>query len=326
MKNSKSLKRFNLSAFIWLVLALAGYFILAYLLDVRILRKSHEIVVISILINIILAASINLVLGVAGLFTLGHAGFMSIGAYCVAITLQKVSGYAGLFLGMGIGVVLTLVVALIVAIPTLRLKGDYLAIATLGAAEIIRIIIVNLDKFTGGPIGISNIEKVPNFTMIYFFAIIILYVLTALRNSRFGRAWNGVREDEIASQAMGLNLTRNKVSAFLISAMVASIAGGLYASYFALIKPEMFGFQKSIDILVIVVLGGLGSFTGTVVAAILIEMINLVFASFAQERVIIYSILLVVMMVFKPGGLLGTYEISIKKLLERREKHDTTLR
>lgn len=326
MKNSKSLKRFNLSAFIWLVLALAGYFILAYLLDVRILRKSHEIVVISILINIILAASINLVLGVAGLFTLGHAGFMSIGAYCVAITLQKVSGYAGLFLGMGIGVVLTLVVALIVAIPTLRLKGDYLAIATLGAAEIIRIIIVNLDKFTGGPIGISNIEKVPNFTVIYFFAIIILYVLTALRNSRFGRAWNGVREDEIASQAMGLNLTRNKVSAFLISAMVASIAGGLYASYFALIKPEMFGFQKSIDILVIVVLGGLGSFTGTVVAAILIEMINLVFASFAQERVIIYSILLVVMMVFKPGGLLGTYEISIKKLLERREKHDTTLR
>jgi branched-chain amino acid transport system permease protein len=326
MKNSKSSKRFNLSAFIWLVLALAGYFILAYLLDVRILRKSHEIVVISILINIILAASINLVLGVAGLFTLGHAGFMSIGAYSVAITLQKVSGYAGLFLGMGIGVVLTLVVALIVAIPTLRLKGDYLAIATLGAAEIIRIIIVNLDKFTGGPIGISNIEKVPNFTMIYFFAIIILYVLTALRNSRFGRAWNGVREDEIASQAMGLNLTRNKVSAFLISAMVASIAGGLYASYFALIKPEMFGFQKSIDILVIVVLGGLGSFTGTVVAAILIEMINLVFASFAQERVIIYSILLVVMMVFKPGGLLGTYEISIKKLLERREKHDTTLR
>ena len=326
MKNSKSLKRFNLSAFIWLVLALSGYFILAYLLDVRILRKSHEIVVISILINIILAASINLVLGVAGLFTLGHAGFMSIGAYSVAITLQKVSGYAGLFLGMGIGVVLTLVVALIVAIPTLRLKGDYLAIATLGAAEIIRIIIVNLDKFTGGPIGISNIEKVPNFTMIYFFAIIILYVLTALRNSRFGRAWNGVREDEIASQAMGLNLTRNKVSAFLISAMVASIAGGLYASYFALIKPEMFGFQKSIDILVIVVLGGLGSFTGTVVAAILIEMINLVFASFAQERVIIYSILLVVMMVFKPGGLLGTYEISIKKLLERREKHDTTLR
>lgn len=326
MKNSKSSKRFNLSAFIWLVLALAGYFILAYLLDVRILRKSHEIVVISILINIILAASINLVLGVAGLFTLGHAGFMSIGAYCVAITLQKVSGYTGLFLGMGIGVVLTLVVALLVAIPTLRLKGDYLAIATLGAAEIIRIIIVNLDKFTGGPIGISNIEKVPNFTMIYFFAIIILYVLTALRNSRFGRAWNGVREDEIASQAMGLNLTRNKVSAFLISAMVASIAGGLYASYFALIKPEMFGFQKSIDILVIVVLGGLGSFTGTVVAAILIEMINLVFASFAQERVIIYSILLVVMMVFKPGGLLGTYEISIKKLLERREKHDTTLR
>lgn len=326
MKNSKSSKRINLSAFIWLVLALAGYFILAYLLDVRILRKSHEIVVISILINIILAASINLVLGVAGLFTLGHAGFMSIGAYSVAITLQKVSGYAGLFLGMGIGVVLTLVVALIVAIPTLRLKGDYLAIATLGAAEIIRIIIVNLDKFTGGPIGISNIEKVPNFTMIYFFAIIILYVLTALRNSRFGRAWNGVREDEIASQAMGLNLTRNKVSAFLISAMVASIAGGLYASYFALIKPEMFGFQKSIDILVIVVLGGLGSFTGTVVAAILIEMINLVFASFAQERVIIYSILLVVMMVFKPGGLLGTYEISIKKLLERREKHDTTLR
>lgn len=326
MRKQKSTKRINISALIWLVLAFAGYFILSYLLDARILRKSHEIVVISILLNIILAASINLVLGVAGLFTLGHAGFMSIGAYSVAITLQKVPGMSGLLLGIGIGLVITTIVSLIVAIPTLRLKGDYLAIATLGVAEIIRIIIVNLDKYTGGPIGISNIEQIPNFTMIYFVAVVILYFLTALRNSRFGRAWNGVREDEIASQAMGLNLTKNKVGAFLISALVASIAGGLYASYFALIKPEMFGFQKSIDILVIVVLGGLGSFTGTVVAAILIELINLIFASFAQERVIIYSILLVVMMVFKPGGLLGTYEISFKKLLERRAKNDTTLR
>ena len=319
MKKTPMGRRLNKGTLAWIILSLLGYFVISYLFDVRILKKSQEIVIISILINIMLAASLNLILGVAGQFSLGHAGFMSIGAYCVAITLKNIPGTLGFFLGMGIGVVVTAIVSLIVAIPTLRLKGDYLAIATLGVAEIIRIIIVNFDKVTGGSIGISGIERIPNFTMIYFFTILTLFVLTALRNSRFGRAWHGVREDEIASQAMGLNITQNKVSAFLIGAVMASIAGALYASYFTLIQPSMFDFNKSIDILVIAVLGGLGSFTGTVVSAIVIGLINLIFQSFAQERVIIYSILLIVMMVFKPGGLLGNHEFSFKKLLERRD-------
>lgn len=310
----QSNKRINLGTVLWLLLAVGGLIIFNILFKTGTLKRSSEIAIITVLINIMLAASLNLILGVAGQFSLGHAGFMAIGAYSVAIVLQKLPSTIGFFLGIVVGLVVTSIVSLIVAIPTLRLKGDYLAIATLGVAEIIRIVITNFSSLTGGPIGMRNIHSVPDFNMIYIFTVISLVILTSLRNSRFGRAWKGVQEDEIASSAMGINLTQKKVTAFLIGAMVASVAGAIFASYFTMIQPVSFDFNKSVDILVIVVLGGLGSFTGTVISASVIGFINVFFQSFAQERVIIYSVLLIVMMIFKPGGLLGDHEISLRKI------------
>lgn len=321
MKHSR---RLNVGTLTWILVGVIGLIAMNLLFGMGLLRRSHEIAIMSILINIILAASLNLILGVAGQFSLGHAGFMAIGAYSVAMTLQYVSGYLGFILAVFIGLVISALVSLIVAIPTLRLKGDYLAIATLGIAEMIRIIIINLGDFTGGAIGISNIPRFPNFTMLYIATGLSLYILSALKNSRFGRVWHGVKEDEIASNAMGIDLTKNKVAAFTIGALFASLSGSLYASYYTIIQPSLFDFNKSVDILVIAVLGGLGSFTGTVLSAITIGLINLFFQSFAQERIIIYSILLIVMMIFKPNGLLGDYELSFKKLLRRRKAHDPT--
>ncbi len=310
----KTSKRINSGTLIWILIAAIGLVLFNFLIAKGILKRSSEIAIITVLINIMLASSLNLILGVAGQFSLGHAGFMAIGAYSVAIVMAKMPSTLGFVLGILAGLVITTIVSLIVAIPTLRLKGDYLAIATLGVAEIIRIVITNLNDITGGAIGMRNIHKVPNFSMIYIATVITLVILTMLRNSRFGRAWKGVQEDEIASAAMGINLTRKKVSAFLIGALIASVAGAIFASYFTIIQPVTFDFNKSVDILVIVVLGGLGSFTGTVLSASVIGFINVFFQGFAQERVIIYSILLIVMMIFKPGGLLGSLEISFKNI------------
>ena len=316
MKN----KRFKPSTFMWIFLSIFLLGTTNFLFAQRILRKSHEIALISVLIDIILAASLNLILGVAGQFSLGHAGFMAIGAYSVGIVLNLVPGYLGFGLGLIVGLIVTALVSLIVAIPTLRLKGDYLAIATLGISEMIRIIITNLGDFTGGARGLKGIERIPNLNMIFIITIITLAILSLLRNSRFGRTWKGIQEDDIASAAMGINITKKKVNAFLVGALFASIAGGIYASYFTVIQPNLFDFNKSVDILVISVLGGLGSFTGTVISAVVLGLINLIFQSFAQERVIVYSLLLIMMMIFKPGGLLGDKELSFKRFDKEGEK------
>lgn len=316
---SKQNKRFNKATIIWIILAISAFILFNVLFNSKILRKSHEIAIVSILIDIILATSLNLILGIAGQFSLGHAGFMAIGAYSSAIILSFFPSALGFGLAILIGGFISIIVALIVAIPTLRLKGDYLAIATLGVAEIIRIIIVNLGNLTGGAIGLRNITRVVNFNVIYIITIIILILLTTLKNSRYGRAWGSILEDEIASSAMGINTFSKKVSAFIIGAIIASIAGAIYASYFTIIQPAFFDFSKSVDILTIAVLGGLGSFSGTIISAIIIGLINIIFQSFAQERIIIYSLLLIIMMIFKPSGLLGKYEFSFRKKGETHE-------
>ena len=319
----KKTRRITKPTVSWILFALIGFIVLTVLFNVGILKRSHQIAIIAIMINIILAASLNLILGIAGQFSLGHAGFMSIGAYSVALTLQKIPSYWGFIIGILVGFLITGIVSLIVSIPTLRLKGDYLAIATLGISEIIRIVIVNFESITGGARGITSIPRYPTFGFIYLMTILTLYILSALKNSRFGRAWYGVQEDDLASSALGLNLTQQKVSAFLVGALFASLAGAIYASYYTIIQPSLFDFNKSVDILVIAVLGGLGSFTGTVISAITIGLINLIFQKYAQERVIIYSILLIVMMIFKPGGLLGKYELSFRRIWKRREQDAT---
>ena len=284
-----------------------------------ILGSYHQITLYNICINIILAVSLNLIIGICGQFSLGHAGFMCIGAYSAAIVVRSMGNMMGFGLGILVGLIISSIAALIVSIPTLRLRGDYLAIATLGFAEIIRIAVLNMD-ITNGAAGLTGIPKLTTWPLLFVLMVISVVIVTNFGRSRQGRACISVREDEIASEAMGINTTRYKTTAFVVGAMLASVAGALYACNFYVIKPDLFTFNKSIDILVMVVFGGMGSITGSVIAAVFIGILNTVLQSFASLRMIIYGVVLVAIMIFRPSGLLGTKEFTFSALLNRRKK------
>lgn len=319
------MKQLNRNNAGWLIITVIGILILYFGISSGLITPFYQITLMSILINIILATGLNLIIGFSGQFSLGHAGFMAIGAYSGAIIGDQVEGMGGFLLGLLVGSILSMVVALLVGIPTLRLKGDYLAIATLGVAEIIRIIIINLPDLTNGARGISGIAfpfaSNLSFIMMAFAAVVITTILTVnyIRSSP-GRATISIREDEIASESMGVNTTFYKVAAFMIGAATASIAGSLYGSFFSVINPSDFNFQRSIDILIIVVFGGIGSITGTFVAAILLGILNTSLQPLGDLRMIFYAIALIAIMVFRPGGLLGTKEFTISALLNRKKK------
>ncbi|KRL37509.1 branched-chain amino acid ABC transporter, permease protein [Liquorilactobacillus uvarum DSM 19971] len=264
-------------------------------------------------INIILATGLNLIIGFAGQFSLGHAGFMAIGAYTTAIITQKAVSIGGFYVSFIVGMIIAVIAALLVGIPTLRLRGDYLAIATMGAAEIIRIIINNM-KITNGPAGMFNIPQFATWPIVYVMMCITTIVTVNFINSRGGRVIKSVREDEIAAEAMGINTTKWKLAAFVLGAATAAIAGSLHASYLQTIAPNDFGIMESISILIIVVLGGVGSVTGTFVAAVVLGVLDTVLQDFGTLRMVIYAAALILIMVFKPSGLLGTREISIRRL------------
>ena len=289
------------------------YVIVLVLINAGIVNNYVFSIIVTICINIILAASLNLVTGFTGQFSLGHAGFMSIGAYtCALVTLNLnpiIGSPFGFLVGMLAGAIAAALIGALVGLPTLRLRGDYLAIATLGMAEIIRVVMLNL-PITKGAAGLSGIPQTVNWNWAFLFTAVTLIVLWNYIRSSQGRRAIAVREDEIAAEAIGVNTTAAKVQAFTIGAFFAGIGGGLYASYFFLIKPDQFGFLKSIDILVIVVLGGLGSMSGTVIAAILLAVVSTALAQFSDVRMIIYSLVLVLIMIFRPGGLMGSKEIT----------------
>lgn len=309
----------NKANFAWLVLSVVSFVVLTILMKVGIIGSYYSITLYNIFINIILAVSLNLVIGVCGQFSLGHAGFMCIGAYCAGIMVKMMPNMTGLVIGVLIGFVLSTIVALIVSIPTLRLKGDYLAIATLGFAEIVRILVQNME-ITNGAAGLNGIPKLTTFPLLFVCAVISILVVCNFTHSSPGRACLSIREDEIASEAMGINTTKYKVIAFVIGALLASLAGALFACNFYVIKPDQFTFNKSIDILVMVVFGGMGSMTSSVLAAVAIGIINVVLANFSEIRMIIYGLALVGIMIFKPTGILGTKELSFKKLFDKRKE------
>ncbi|NLC96749.1 MAG: branched-chain amino acid ABC transporter permease [Erysipelotrichaceae bacterium] len=313
--------RFTKTNFLWLLLIIVSYFLINLLINIGIINKVYQTVMLTIGINIILAISLNLIIGITGQFSLGHAGFMSIGAYSTGVIVKQMGGnLSSVFIGMAVGILLSSIVALIVAIPTLRLKGDYLAIATLGFGEIIRIVIQNM-KITNGAAGLV-LPKLLDWKLVFLFLVISTFIVVAFTNSAPGRACISVREDEIASETMGINTTKYKIMAFVIGAILASIAGTLYASSFYVIKPDNFSFNKSIDILVIVVFGGMGSYTGSFVSALLIGILNTSLQSFADIRTIIYGALLVMIMIFRPQGILGNYEFKFSNLLKRFNKKE----
>lgn len=294
------------------------YAVIQVLIWLNILDDYYQLSIAMICINIILATSLNLITGFTGQFSLGHAGFMSIGAYtCALITLNTTFSIYSFILGVFAGALLAAIVGFIIGIPTLRLKGDYLAIATLGLAEIIRIVILNFE-FTGGASGLKNIPQYANWTWFFIFTASTVIIIRNFIHSSYGRACVSIREDEIASETMGINTTKYKVLAFVIGSFFAGIAGALYSSYFYFIKPDLFGFLKSIDILVIVVLGGMGSLVGPIWAAIFLVLVSTYLQAFPEIRMILYSLVLIIIMIFRPEGLIGQDKFKFKRLFMKK--------
>lgn len=290
------------------------YFGVDYALDHRLLKSVHQVNLYWMGINIILAVSLNLIVGFTGQLALGHAGFMAVGAYISAVfTLKLGQPY---LLAVLAGSLAAGLVGIVIGLPTLRLRGDYLAIATLGFGEIVRGLLVNIE-YVGGAAGLNGIPKMTNWTWLFLFTVATVLLIKNFINSSHGRACIAIREDEIAADAMGINTTFYKVLAFSIGAFFAGLAGALYAHYFFLIQPQSFSFLKSFDALVMVVLGGLGSLTGSIIAASVITILNMALQSFGALRMVIYAVLLILVMIFRPQGLLGTSEFTFQTLLRR---------
>jgi len=285
------------------------YAIIQLLIETDVIGPFWVLNIVLIGINIILGVSLNLINGFTGQFSIGHAGFMAVGAYVGAIMTVKlhlpfivaiIAGAAGAgVLGFAIG------------LPTLRLSGDYLAIATLGLGEIIRITILNI-SYVGGASGLMGVPRLTNFTWVFFFTVFTIFFIKNFINSSHGRACISVRENEIAAEAMGVDTTKYKVLAFTIGAAFAGVAGALFAHYFYIVHPATFTFMKSFDLLTIVVLGGLGSITGSITAAILLTFVSAALAGYPEMRMVIYSLMLIVLMLYRPQGLFGNKELSLK--------------
>ena len=304
----------------WLGLLVAGFILILVLVLTGVLNLFYIQILEQIGINIILAVGLNLIVGFSGQFSLGHAGFMAIGAYAAAIIGSKSPTYGAFFGAMLLGALISGAVALIVGIPTLRLKGDYLAVATLGVAEIIRIFIINGGSLTNGAAGILGIPNFTSWPMVYIFAVLTTIATLNFLRSPIGRTTLSVREDEIAAESVGVNTTKIKIIAFVFGAITASIAGSIQAGFIGSVVPKDYTFISSINILIIVVFGGLGSITGSIVAAIVLGILNMLLQDVASVRMIIYALALVLVMIFRPGGLLGTWELSLSRLFEKGKK------
>ncbi len=295
----------------------------------------HAQILILIGINVILAVSLNLVLGFAGQFSIGHAGFMALGGYTSAAMSHYV--FEPLLIGQSAGLMnsvsinlyfassllcggaIAAIAGLLVGIPTLRLRGDYLAITTLGMGEIIRVVILNTE-FVGGARGFGDIPPWTTFTWVFLIMGVCILVVRNLINSTAGRALIAVREDEDAASAMGINTTNFKVMAFVLGAFFAGVAGGLQAHFIQYLHTNSFTFLRSTEIVVFVVLGGSGSITGSVIAAAVLTILP-EFLRVAQSwRMVIYSTLLVVMMLTRPQGLMGGREFKWSWILPGRKK------
>jgi branched-chain amino acid transport system permease protein len=260
-------------------------------------------------INIILAVSLNLIMGHTGQFSLGHAGFMAVGSYtaasftiaCARHVPESVAPFL-LLGGLILGGLMAALCGLAVGVPTLRLRGDYLAIVTLGFGEIIRVVFQNMDA-VGAASGLTGIPNYTNFFWTWAAAALTIYVITSLVNSTYGRGFIAVHDDEVAASAMGINPTRYKVTAFVVGSFFAGVAGALYAHHKTFINPTGFDFMKSFDIVVMVILGGMGRTGGVIIAAVLLTILPEMLRPVAEYRMIIYSLLIIVLMMVRPQGL-----------------------
>jgi branched-chain amino acid transport system permease protein len=268
-------------------------------------------VAVDVAIAIVMAASLNLINGHTGQFSLGHAGFMAVGGFVAARLTLTFAGHATpgslqgemLFIGsMLLGGIVAAITGLAVGLPSLRLRGDYLAIVTLGFGEIIRVIFQTSENF-GAATGLTGIPKHTTLFWAWSIAALTVYVVGCLVNSTYGRGFIAVHDDEVAASAMGISPTRYKVTAFVIGAFFAGVAGALYAHHKQVLKPDGFDFMKSIDFVVMVILGGMGRTAGVVIAAVLLTVLPEFLRGFAEYRMILYALLIIVLMLLRPQGL-----------------------
>ena len=311
-------------------LLLVFYFLFFALIANGTINRYSSGIMTTMFINIILTVSLNLVSGFLGQLVLGHAGFMSVGAYTAALFTL----YSGLpiTISFPISIVLAGVMAavfgVIIGVPALRLRGDYLAIITLGFGEIIRVIILACD-FTGGAKGLRGIPTIlpkgsdatslalAKYSYVFWLAVITVVVIWAFVRSRHGRAVIAIREDEIAAEASGIHTTYYKLFAFVMAAFFAGVAGSLYAHHIGVLDPGKFNFDYSVEILLMAVLGGLGSITGSIIAAVALTILPEFLRGFEDYRMLIYAVILIIVMLFKPSGLMGQREFSLSGLAAR---------
>jgi len=306
--------RYLIIAVLLIVFLIVGHFVTSGLLT-----RAQNQVVIQIGFFIIMAVSLNLVTGYLGQLPLGHAGFMAVGAYASTIFWRGgfLSGQVSVIAGILIAGIVTAVFGFLIGVPALRLRGDYLAIITLGFGEIIRSIIINVPTLTGGVQGLSYLPRYATFLLVYIFVIITCASIHLLMKSKHGRAILSIRDNEIAAESCGVNTTYYKVMAFVVSAFFAGIAGALFAANFTILTPGSFDFMLSINILMMVVLGGIGSMIGSVISASILTSLPLVMQFLNEYRMIIFALMLILVMIFKPNGLMGNYDFSLSQLLEK---------
>ncbi len=300
------------SIFALLAIFVPGILIQRYIID----AYTAQILTLAA-VNTIMAISVNIICGITGQLSLGQAGFMAIGAYSCIIFTQNLG--IPMYVSIILAGLFTAFISFFIGFPTLKLKGDYLAIVTLGFGEIIRVLLVNFKNLTGGPNGKrfedpAAVNMTLNSALSWYVIIIALILLIVfLQNflrSTYGRAILAVREDETAAASSGIGVFRYKMTGFVIASFVAGIGGALYAPFLAFIKPDLASFNRSIDYLIFVVLGGMGSITGSVIAAFTLTFLQ-EFLRFLQDfRLIIYPIILILVMLFRPQGLLGMKELS----------------
>ena len=302
-----------------LVFALVIYALVMGLTSAGMLSAFWQLNLIFAGINIILAASLNLINGYTGQFSLGHAGFMAVGAYVgVVLTTNFHLPFAAAILAGGAAAGL---LGALIGLPTLRLRGDYLAIATLGLGEIVRIVIINV-PYVGGAAGFKGIPHLTDFTWVFFLMLASLYLIKNFVNARHGRACLAIRENEIAAESMGIHTTRYKVLAFTIGAAFAGVAGVLFGHNMYILSPASFTFMQSFNILIMVVMGGLGSMTGSIAGALVVTFLSAALASFPNARMIIYALALILLMFYRPQGLFGYVEITAMQPLRRFFRKD----
>lgn len=296
-----------------LLVVMAVFGIMQGLIYAGFIDNYSKRVLVSIGINIIIALSLNLIVGITGQLSMGHAAFMSIGAYISSVF--SVAVHTNLIISLIMGCIVAGVVAAIIGYPILRLKGGYFSMCTLGFGEIVKVLFQNIDSL-GGARGYTGIPASVNFSFVFFSVVVVFIIVRNVVNSSFGRTLRSVKDNEIATEAMGNKAQNYKMLGFVLGSMLVAFAGGLYAHYITYIEPSMFNYSKSTEFLTFIVLGGIGSNTGSILGATILTLIPEVLRNISSElnelRMFIYGVVIIIMMIFRPQGILGTTEITVK--------------